>query len=214
MQISHETQNKQKEGHSWKLITSKRWIVALIGVLILLLVVSLAGYHQLHSAGVIKTTESSSILLKENGQTQKNKELARSTDEQASIPTIWPTSGAITSGFGWRNSPLESGNELHQGIDIANNMGIPVVATADGKVVKSGAAGGYGNMVQIDHGNGIETIYGHNSQIVVSVGQSVRKGQLISYIGSTGKSTGPHSHYEVRENGVAVNPFKYMVQYN
>ncbi|MBP2644386.1 MAG: Peptidase [Firmicutes bacterium] len=109
---------------------------------------------------------------------------------------------------------LEDGGELHPGIDIAYDAGLPVVATADGKVVKSGWGGGYGNMVQIDHGNGIETIYGHNSQLLVSAGQEVRKGQVISYAGSTGKSTGPHVHYEVREKGVAVNPFKYMVMFN
>ncbi|MGL5512685.1 MAG: M23 family metallopeptidase [Sporomusa sp.] len=134
-------------------------------------------------------------------------------DKPASMPSIWPVNGPITSGFGWRTAPLAGGSEAHQGIDIASGLGIPVVATADGTVVQSGWSGGYGKLVQIDHGNGIETLYGHNSQLAVSVGQTVKKGQLISYVGSTGISTGPHVHYEVRENGVAVNPIKYMVLY-
>lgn len=134
-------------------------------------------------------------------------------DKLAATPSIWPTSGSISSGFGWRNAPMEGASETHQGIDIASNMSTPVVATADGKIVKSGWSEGYGNIVQIDHGNGIETIYGHNSQIVVIIGQSVKKGQLIAYVGSTGVSTGPHVHYEVRVNHTAVDPMKYLVRY-
>ncbi len=134
-----------------------------------------------------------------------------SASRLAAIPSIWPAKGAVTSGFGWRNDPFGGGNELHAGLDIANAIGTPVVATADGQVVQSGLVGEYGNMVQIDHGNGIATIYGHNSQLAVSVGQTVKKGQIISYVGSTGKSTGPHLHYEVRENGTATDPWKYLV---
>ena len=133
------------------------------------------------------------------------------SDKLAAIPSIWPVHGRITSGYGWRNSPFENGSELHAGIDIAINAGVPVVATADGQIVQSGPAGGYGNMVQIDHGNGISTIYGHNSQLNVSVGEAVKKGQVVSFAGSTGKSTGPHVHYEVRENGKVVDPWKYLI---
>ncbi|QJW45702.1 M23 family metallopeptidase [bacterium BFN5] len=135
------------------------------------------------------------------------------TAKLAATPSIWPTTGSISSGFGWRNAPMEGASETHQGIDIASNMGVPVVATADGTVVKSGWAAGYGNIVQIDHGNGIETIYGHNSQLAVTTGQSVKKGQLIAYVGSTGVSTGPHVHYEVRVNHSAVDPMKFLVRY-
>jgi len=131
----------------------------------------------------------------------------------AAIPSIWPAQGTIASGFGLRISPFGDGNELHPGIDIAYAMGAPVVATADGEVVASGPAGGYGNLVQIDHGNGIATLYGHNSQLAVTVGQQVKKGQIISYAGSTGKSTGPHVHYEVRVNNTPVDPMKYLVRY-
>ncbi|GMA99579.1 hypothetical protein PIPA1_23790 [Pelosinus sp. IPA-1] len=128
-------------------------------------------------------------------------------------PSIWPVRGTITSGFGWRISPFGDGNELHPGVDIAYTMGAPVVATADGEVVASGPAGGYGNLVQIDHGNGIATLYGHNSQLAVNVGQQVKKGQVIAYAGSTGKSTGPHVHYEVRVNNTPIDPMKYLVSY-
>lgn len=128
-------------------------------------------------------------------------------------PSIWPARGTITSGFGWRISPFGDGNELHPGVDIAYTMGAPVVATADGEVVASGPAGGYGNLVQIDHGNGIATLYGHNSQLAVNVGQQVKKGQVIAYAGSTGKSTGPHVHYEVRINNTPIDPMKYLVLY-
>jgi len=213
MHIPHETQNRQKAGSSRKPIISIQWVALLIFLFILLLAGIFANYHPPLSAGGIKTTELELVPRNEGGQSQENEKMARNTDKLANTPSIWPTSGTVSSGFGWRNPPLEGASELHQGIDIANNIGTPVVATADGTIVKSGWSGGYGNIVQIDHGNGIETIYGHNSQIVVSVGQSVKKGQLISYIGSTGTSTGPHVHYEVREKGSAVDPLKYMVRY-
>lgn len=128
----------------------------------------------------------------------------------ATTPSIWPTMGDITSPFGWRNSPTGGGSDFHPGIDIANSIGTPIVATADGKVIVSGTAGGYGQLVQIDHGNGINTLYGHTSQILVQVGQMVKKGQLIAYMGSTGYSTGSHVHYEIRVNGTAVDPAKYL----
>ena len=103
------------------------------------------------------------------------------------------------------------GTDFHPGIDIANDMGTPIIATADGVVEYAGwNAGGYGNMVDINHGNGLMTRYGHASQVVVSAGQHVRRGQLIAYMGSTGFSTGPHVHYEVHVNGQRVNPISYL----
>jgi murein DD-endopeptidase MepM/ murein hydrolase activator NlpD len=130
--------------------------------------------------------------------------------QQAKIavtPSIWPTNGEVSSRYGLR----WGGSDFHPGIDIAADIGTPIVATADGVVVESGwNSGGYGNLVEIDHGNGIHTLYGHNSQLAVSVGTAVKKGQVISYMGSTGFSTGPHVHYEVRVNGKAVNPDRYL----
>ena len=103
------------------------------------------------------------------------------------------------------------GSDFHPGIDIANDMGTPIRATADGVVSIAGwNSGGYGNMVDIDHGNGVMTRYGHASYVVVSAGQQVKRGQIIAYMGSTGFSTGPHVHYEVRINGQAVDPSGYL----
>lgn len=123
------------------------------------------------------------------------------------IPSIWPTTGVVTSPYGLR----WGGTDFHPGIDIANDMGTPIVATADGVVEYAGwNSGGYGNMVDINHGNGLMTRYGHASQVVVSTGQQVKRGQLIAYMGSTGFSTGPHVHYEVHVNGNRVNPISYL----
>ena len=125
----------------------------------------------------------------------------------SNIPSIWPTTGEVSSPYGLR----WGGTDFHPGIDIANDMGTPIVATADGVVEYAGwNSGGYGNMVDIDHGNGIMTRYGHASQVVVSTGQQVKRGQLIAYMGSTGFSTGPHVHYEVHVNGQRVNPISYL----
>ena len=124
-------------------------------------------------------------------------------------PAIWPAHGSVSSPFGLR----WGGSDFHPGMDIANDMGTPIVATADGTVTYAGwNSGGYGNMVDIDHGNGIMTRYGHAMQVVVTSGQQVKRGQLIAYMGSTGFSTGPHVHYEVRINGSPVNPISYFNQ--
>lgn len=125
----------------------------------------------------------------------------------STMPGIWPARGTVTSPYGLR----WNGSDFHPGIDIANDMGTPIVATADGVVTTAGwNDGGYGNMVDIDHGNGILTRYGHAMQVAVMAGQYVRRGQVIAYMGSTGFSTGPHVHYEVRINGQPVNPSSYL----
>lgn len=215
MDIPHEAHNKQKVGGRWMRNISRKWIVSLLCLLIIFLagiVTISANYHQRISESSVPAMALEPIPRNDSGQMQNIEKTARSTDQLATKPSIWPTNGEITSGFGWRTSPWGDGSELHPGIDIANSMGTPVVATADGEVVKSEASGGYGNIVQIDHGNGITTIYGHNSRFAVSVGQSVKKGQVISYVGSTGRSTGPHLHYEVRVNGTPVDPTSFLVQ--
>ena len=122
----------------------------------------------------------------------------------------WPISGRITSYFGGRSSPGGIGSTNHQGIDIAGSYGIPVYAADGGTVTYAGWMGGYGYLVQIDHGNGYVTRYGHNSSLTVSVGEHVYKGQQIARVGSTGNSTGNHCHFEVRYNGVARNPLNYL----
>jgi murein DD-endopeptidase MepM/ murein hydrolase activator NlpD len=126
------------------------------------------------------------------------------TGRPSSAGFIWPVQGVLTSGFGWR------WGRMHEGIDLAVGVGTPVVAAASGTVIVAGWLGGYGNLVVIDHGNGISTAYGHNTSVTVGVGQSVAQGQLISYSGSTGHSTGPHVHFEVRINGTPVDPLGYL----
>lgn len=123
---------------------------------------------------------------------------------------IWPASGRISSGFGWRTHPVLKTKKYHSGIDIAIPSGTPVLAADDGVVLVSGWRGGYGYFLAIDHGKGISTCYGHNSQLLVKVGEKVTKGQRVTLSGNTGLSTGPHLHFEVRVNGTPSNPFQYL----
>ncbi len=138
---------------------------------------------------------------------EKHQKIELQESISASTPSIWPTVGEISSSYGLR----WGGSDFHPGIDIANDVGTPIVATADGVVTSAGwNSGGYGNMVDINHGNGYMTRYAHASQVLVSAGQTVKRGQVIAYMGSTGYSTGPHVHYEIRVNGEIVNPMGYM----
>lgn len=121
-------------------------------------------------------------------------------------PSGFPSTGDISSPYGLR----WGGTDFHPGIDIADDYGTPIHATADGVVTFAGWGGGYGNMVDIEHAGGISTRYGHAEALAVQAGQAVKKGQIIAYMGSTGYSTGPHLHYEVRIHGEAVNPVSYM----
>jgi murein DD-endopeptidase MepM/ murein hydrolase activator NlpD len=118
----------------------------------------------------------------------------------------WPVSGPVTSPFGYRQSPFGGGIEFHMGLDIAAAMGTPIAASAPGRVISASWYGGYGNYILIDHGGGISTGYAHCSAIFVSPGQDVQKGQAIGAVGSTGASTGPHLHFEVRVDGRPVDP--------
>jgi murein DD-endopeptidase MepM/ murein hydrolase activator NlpD len=128
----------------------------------------------------------------------------------ASTPSIWPVRGWVTSRFGNRISPFAGTIQFHEGIDIAAEVGTPVVAPADGVVIKAGFEAGYGNVVELSHGYGLKTVFGHNSRLNVKPGQHVKRGDIISYSGNTGASTGPHLHYEVRVNGLPVNPIRYL----
>ena len=124
------------------------------------------------------------------------------------IPSGSPLSGArLTSGFGSRYHPTLGGTRFHAGVDLAAPTGTPVTATASGRVSRAGWAGGYGILVSINHGGSIETRYAHLSAIAVRPGDSVKAGQVIGYVGSTGRSTGPHLHYETRHSGRPTNPF-------
>jgi murein DD-endopeptidase MepM/ murein hydrolase activator NlpD len=129
----------------------------------------------------------------------------------ASVPSIWPVRGWVTSDFGSRLDPYTSERVMHAGLDIAGTAGKEIMSPADGVVVFAGLEGGYGNVVVIDHGYGIKTRYGHLSSFSVKPGERLERGKVFSTMGNTGRSTGPHLHYEVRVNGVAQNPRKFIL---
>ena len=129
----------------------------------------------------------------------------------SNVPSIWPVTGILRSGVGMRNNPFGGSSvEFHKGQDISAPTGTPINVTADGVVVVAGWVRGYGNGIYVDHGNGITTRYGHLSRIDVVVGQTVKQGQHLGLVGSTGRSTGPHLHYEVRVNGQPTSPILYL----
>jgi len=130
----------------------------------------------------------------------------------ASTPTIWPVKGLLTGSYGYRRSPFTGKREMHEGLDIATRTGAPVVATADGVVTFSSYLSGFGYTVVVSHGYGYSTFYGHNQANKVRVGQRVKRGDVIAYVGDSGRSTGPHLHYEIQVNGVPVDPMKYIVE--
>ena len=128
------------------------------------------------------------------------------------VPSIWPLAGWLSSGFGQRTDPFDGGDDFHPGLDIAADRGAPVLSTADGTVGSAGYTGNYGNAVLIDHGFGIGTRFGHLSRIVVHPGQTVRRGDVIGYVGATGRATSPHLHYEILLNGRPVNPLRLLAR--
>ena len=128
----------------------------------------------------------------------------------ACTPSIWPTRGWVSSRFGYRISPFTNKREFHKGLDICAKMGAPIVAPADGVVSYVGKNYGYGNVVVLNHNNGLKTKYAHLEKSLVKKGQSVKRGEQIAQVGKTGRSTGPHLHYEVHLNGVAVDPLRYI----
>jgi murein DD-endopeptidase MepM/ murein hydrolase activator NlpD len=126
-------------------------------------------------------------------------------------PSIWPVHGWVTSGFGFRINPFTGLTQMHEGLDISNRIGTPVIATADGIVSDTGRDSSHGNVVVISHGFGMATRYFHLNKVFVRAGQRVKRGTKIAEVGTTGKSTGPHLHYEVRVNGIPVNPLRYIL---
>lgn len=121
-----------------------------------------------------------------------------------------PVKGRMTSNFGWRNDPYSGQNRFHAGVDIAANAGTPIYVPQDGVVAYAGRYKGYGNVVVVQHQPSLYTLYGHASRLLVSTGQPVHRGQVIAQVGSTGRSTGPHLHFEVRQNNGYVNPLQYL----
>ncbi len=179
---------------------------------------ALAAAQRAKSATLASIEEDQDAILEEiHALEQQSAQLAaqiRAAQEQSSTSSVvppsgsgqlgWPVSGPVTSGFGMR------WGRMHEGIDIMCSTGTPVRAAAAGTVIYAGWLGGYGNLVVVDHGGGLSTAYAHNSSLASSVGQSVAAGQVVSYSGSTGNSSGPHVHFEVRVNGSAVDPLGYL----
>ena len=130
--------------------------------------------------------------------------------ELADAPSMWPVEGPVASGFGEREDPINGEGAFHTGIDIDAPSGTPVRAAADGNVIGAQVNAGYGREVLLDHGHDVETLYGHLSAIAVVIGEHVTRGEIIGYVGESGRATGPHLHYEVRVHNVPVNPHKYL----
>lgn len=147
--------------------------------------------------------------------TEKSRELTGIFDTQrsllASTPSVWPVRGYLSAGFGNRLDPFTGLKDFHPGLDISAPLGTRILAPADGSVVFAGVKGGYGNAVTVDHGRGIFTHYGHLDAFNVRIGQSVRRGSVLGFVGSTGRSTAPHLHYEVWLNGANQNPLLYIL---
>jgi len=159
-------------------------------------------------AGLSRVGERELQLVKwnANGRSEWIDAASAGQPQQVSTGMTWPVNGHVTSYFGYRYHPILHFTRFHSGLDIGAAWGSPIIAAADGQVVVAGWTGGYGRAVQIAHGGGISTVYGHMSQVIAQPGSFVHAGQLIGYVGSTGLSTGPHLHYEVRRNGTPVNP--------
>jgi murein DD-endopeptidase MepM/ murein hydrolase activator NlpD len=140
------------------------------------------------------------------------KQFSRRFELVASTPTVWPVHGAVNSGFGVRPDPFTGAPAFHEGVDISTARSEPVLATADGIVVRARWAGEYGRAIGLAHGDHYETIYGHLEETLVTEGQTVHRGDRVGLVGSTGRSTGPHLHYEVRVDGRPVNPLEYILE--
>ncbi len=153
--------------------------------------------------------------LTENGiedvEVENQLRLIETTSDPTSLPRSWAHMGKINNEFGFRRNPFGGRTyEFHGGIDIDGERGDVVVSPAAGTVSKAGWQGGYGNLIEIDHGNGLTTRYGHLSKVEVAVGDPISRGQLMGYVGSTGRSTGPHLHYELRFNDQPINPRRFL----
>jgi murein DD-endopeptidase MepM/ murein hydrolase activator NlpD len=157
--------------------------------------------QQVQQAGEVQENSFSSLL----------KSLEGKRNLLAATPSLHPTRGWISSNFGYRVSPFTGRKEFHRGLDIATREGTSIIAPADGVVTYSGKKWLMGNMITIDHGYGMVTRYGHISKLLKKKGNRVKRGEVIALVGNTGRSTGPHLHYEVRLNGVPVNPAKYIL---
>jgi murein DD-endopeptidase MepM/ murein hydrolase activator NlpD len=176
--------------------------------------VAAASAHQTPSTDMM-TRELDRLSREMNDRSKSFQELIDQLEAKRTIlaatPTIWPVKGWLTAGFGHRRSPFTGQRQMHDGVDISNSVGTAIVAPAEGVVSYAGPLGGFGNVVSIDHGHKITTFYAHLQQHKVSRGQRVRRGDVIASLGTTGRVTGPHLHYEIQVNGAPVDPSKYVI---
>lgn len=168
--------------------------------------------------GMLEQSERRADMLEDRifAEEESLQEVRAYLDDRASLlgasPSTWPVRGWVTSGYGWRDNPRGGGRKMHAGLDVAAPRGTPIIAAADGHVTFAGYHSAYGNMVVIDHGYGMTTKYGHCSRLHVQVGDRIQRGELIGKVGNTGRSTGPHLHFEVLQDGVHVNPKRFLVR--
>lgn len=169
--------------------------------------------NPLNQADLTLSFEKTSIKAKrvEREITLLFERIASQKDLLTATPSVRPTGGWLSSGFGYRTDPFTKRRKLHKGLDFAANIGTPVYAPADGVVSFAGREGSYGKIISIDHGYGLVTRFAHNSRLTVKTGQKISRWDKIAEVGTTGRSSGPHLHYEVRLNGVSVNPEKYIL---
>ena len=151
------------------------------------------------------------IVLGEQDKTELHKFLESQKALLASTPSIWPTKGWMSSRFGYRISPFTGEREFHKGIDVSTRINAPIIAPANGIVSHVGWDHGYGKVLTIKHGYGVKTKYAHLQKVLVKKGQYIKRGETVALVGNTGRSTGPHLHYEVHLNRVAVNPLRYIL---
>jgi len=167
--------------------------------------------RRLETDPIIISLATDALPAPERSRLVRPTSMVRSVAVSANMSSIWPVTGIMWGGFGVRRNPFGGmSSEFHKGQDISAPFGTPVSATADGVVVVAGWQRGYGRVVYLDHGNGISTRYGHLSRLDVAVGQIVKRGAQLGLVGSSGRSTGPHLHYEVRINGEPTNPLNYL----
>jgi murein DD-endopeptidase MepM/ murein hydrolase activator NlpD len=153
----------------------------------------------------------SEAISREESLSELEKLLQAKKEVLAHTPSIWPARGWVTSGFGFRANPFTGLTQMHEGIDISNRIGTPITSPADGIISDIGSDWGHGKILVISHGFGLITRYSHLDKVLVRVGQKVKRGDKIAEVGNTGKTTGPHLHYEVRLNGIPINPMRYIL---
>ena len=153
----------------------------------------------------------SEVMSREESLSELEKLLSTKKEMLVHTPSVWPVQGWVTSGFGFRTNPFTGLTQMHEGLDISNKVGTPVIAPADGIVTDTGQDYSHGKVLVISHGFGMASRYNHLNKFFVKPGQTVKRGDKIAEIGMTGKSTGPHLHYEVRVNSIPINPMKYIL---